>query len=244
MSNSKSALILGATGATGRHLLRELLQSPNFTRVGEYGRKVTSAADITAGKEKLEQRVIDFEQLDQAGLKDGKWDVVFITLGTTRKAAGSAANFEKIDREYVVNAAKLAKLDDPAHPQRIVYLSSVGANAQSYLLYPRSKGLTENELSKLGYKDTIIFRPAMLTERNNDHRLGESIVSGILGLSSFLSDKYSAPVSYVAKAMRIAGEVGSDKLPAAAEASKAGPPETPFTLINNAGVRGLATSEK
>ena len=29
---------------------------------------------------KLEQKVIDFEKLEDAGLKDGKWDVVFITF--------------------------------------------------------------------------------------------------------------------------------------------------------------------
>ena len=28
---------------------------------------------------KLEQRVIDFERLDEARLHDGNWDVVFIT---------------------------------------------------------------------------------------------------------------------------------------------------------------------
>lgn len=35
---------------------------------------------ITIGKEKLEQKTVDFEKVDQAGLKDGKWDVVFITF--------------------------------------------------------------------------------------------------------------------------------------------------------------------
>jgi oxidoreductase len=28
---------------------------------------------------KLEQKVIDFERLDEAGLKEGNWDVVFVT---------------------------------------------------------------------------------------------------------------------------------------------------------------------
>ena len=112
-------MILGATGATGRHLLQELLQSSTFTRFGEYGRRVTPGDNITTGKEKLEQKTIDFEKLEEAGLKDGKWDIVYITyvysgltaipsllmrarllsLGSTRAAAGSAAAFEKIDKE-------------------------------------------------------------------------------------------------------------------------------------------------
>lgn len=77
--SSQSALIIGATGAVGKHLLTELLSSPNFTRVGEYGRRVTPIEKITAGKEKLEQKTIDFEKLEESGLNNGKWDVVFVT---------------------------------------------------------------------------------------------------------------------------------------------------------------------
>jgi oxidoreductase len=122
---TKSALILGATGQTGRYLLHELIASPTFTRVCEAGRRVTSTADLPArASGKLEQKVIDFERLDESGLnlKEGKWDVVFVAcvarssvtrrgmsvlcvalcrLGTTAKAAGSSENFTKIDREYV-----------------------------------------------------------------------------------------------------------------------------------------------
>lgn len=47
--------------------------------MGEYGRRVTPADQITTGKEKLEQKIIDFGKLDEAGLNAGKWDVVIIT---------------------------------------------------------------------------------------------------------------------------------------------------------------------
>ena len=71
---------------------------------------------------KIEQKVIDFERLEESGLKEGQWDVVFITcvfhsltvfphgspthvflyrMGTTLKSAGSQENFTKIDKEYV-----------------------------------------------------------------------------------------------------------------------------------------------
>lgn len=75
----QSALLVGATGATGKYLLKELLSSPHFTRVGEYGRKVTPLEQIASGKKKLEQKVVDFENLEDAGLNTGNWDVVFIT---------------------------------------------------------------------------------------------------------------------------------------------------------------------
>ena len=40
---------------------------------------MTSPNDIKTGKDKLEQKVIDFEKIQEYGLKQGKWDVVFIT---------------------------------------------------------------------------------------------------------------------------------------------------------------------
>lgn len=76
----KTALVIGATGNVGRFLLRELLNSSEFIRVGEYGRNVTAAeklAGLNTGK--LQQKRINFERLEEAGLKDGSWDVVFIT---------------------------------------------------------------------------------------------------------------------------------------------------------------------
>ena len=97
----KSALLLGGTGAVGKKLLAELLASDEWTRVGEYGRRVSAPTPESSSAGKLEQKTIDFEALDGAGLKAGRWDVVFVTLGTTRANAGSAAQFEKIDRECV-----------------------------------------------------------------------------------------------------------------------------------------------
>ncbi|KAG6329542.1 hypothetical protein ID866_9548, partial [Astraeus odoratus] len=170
--SGKSALLLGATGATGKKLLAELLANSEWNRIGEYGRRVTSPENLPPGQRegRLEQKVIDFENLDAAGLKGGRWDVVFVTLGTTRAQAGSAAMFEKIDREYVVNACRAAKSDDPTHEQRVVYLSSGGASASSPFLYPKSKGLTELALARLGYSDTIVFRPGLLKGADRPER--------------------------------------------------------------------------
>lgn len=74
----QTALLLGATGQTGQHILKELLASADFTKVGEFGRRLTDAGSLSSGKEKLVQKTIDFEKLEESGLKDAKWDVVFI----------------------------------------------------------------------------------------------------------------------------------------------------------------------
>ncbi|KAJ7576801.1 hypothetical protein C8J56DRAFT_971624 [Mycena floridula] len=240
MSLGKSALLLGATGQTGRHLLRTLLASPYWTRVGEYGRRLTDPKSLE-GAEKLEQKTIDFENLSESGLKDGKWDVVFIVMGTTKAIAGSAEAFEKIDRQYVINAAKEAKSSDPAVEQRLVYLSAIGANPKSSLLYPRNKGLTERGLANLGYQETIVFRPAFLigTDRK-DSRLAETAATWVTGALSYISDSMQIKVAILAKAIAASGQLGVSALPPSAKAFKDGQEGSTYTVIQNSGALALA----
>ncbi|KAJ8092896.1 hypothetical protein PM082_023530 [Marasmius tenuissimus] len=244
-TDTKTALIVGATGQTGGHLLKELLASPHFNRVYEYGRRLTNVESLTEGKEKLEQKKIDFDKLEEDGsLKGGNWDVVFITLGTSRANAGSAEAFEKIDREYVLRAAKEAKSSDSSRPQRLVYCSSGGANMNSHFLYPRSKGLTEHGLALLGYSDTIIFRPGLLvgTERPQ-HRMVESAFGVVTGFLSYFSSSFEIKVATLGKAMANTGFLGTGKLPPQAQATEFGKEGAKFTLIGNSGALELAKLE-
>jgi oxidoreductase len=49
------------------------------------------------------------------------------------------------------------------------------ANPKSAILYSRVKGLTEQALAEIGYKDTIIFRPAALSNtKRPESRFAES----------------------------------------------------------------------
>ncbi|KAI9570865.1 hypothetical protein HD554DRAFT_2240611 [Boletus coccyginus] len=228
----KSALLLGGTGAVGKKLLAELLASDDFSRVGEYGRRVSTPATPAT---KLEQKIIDFEDVDKAGLKAGQWDVVFVTLGTTRANAGSAAQFEKIDREYVVRACEAAKTDDPAHEQRVVYLSSAGANPTSPFLYPKSKGLTELALARLGYADTIVFRPGYLRGAERpERRISESVIGFLSGVAAHVSPSVEIEIPLLAKSMAKAGALGSSHIPADVGATKVDAGQDAwFTLLSN-----------
>ncbi|KAI5123473.1 hypothetical protein M0805_008843 [Coniferiporia weirii] len=243
--SGKSALLLGATGAVGKHALRELLASGEYTRVCEAGRRVTPLGDLPGAQGKLEQRTVDFERISEAGLREGRWDVVVITMGTTKAAAGSAEAFEKIDREYVVNSARAAKSEDPSHEQRLVYCSANLANANSSLLYPRSKGLTENELAGLGYTDTIVFRPSYLANaERSGSRLAESLAAPVMNLASHFFSSMQIDVATLAKSMTRAGHLGSTRLPPAAGATTAHTPSgAAFTVIGNAGAERLAKAE-
>ncbi|CAE6428593.1 unnamed protein product [Rhizoctonia solani] len=240
----QSALLVGATGATGRHVLKELLKDPQFTRVGEFGRRSLPEFELHGvDTSKLQRKTVDFEKLDEKEWKEGRWDVVYITLGTTRKQAGSAEAFEKIDREYVVNAAKAAKSTDPSHQQRLVYLSSGGANASSPFLYTKSKGLTERGLASLGYSDFIAFQPGVLKGAQRDEaRIPEIIVGWVSGALSYVTSSIEIHVADLGRAIMTAGKLGTAGLPKSVGAGQTPAHEgaSAYTTIGNAGAIALS----
>ena len=78
---NRSALVLGATGAVGRLVLTELLASSEYSQVTEIGRRVTSFQNgkQIPGKEKLKQKVVDLENIEQERLSEAAYDAVYIT---------------------------------------------------------------------------------------------------------------------------------------------------------------------
>ncbi|CEL57409.1 Oxidoreductase HTATIP2 OS=Gorilla gorilla gorilla GN=HTATIP2 PE=3 SV=1 [Rhizoctonia solani AG-1 IB] len=242
--SGQSALLVGATGATGRHVLRELLKDPQFTRVGEFGRRSLPESELPGvDTSKLQRKTVDFEKLDEKEWKEGRWDVVYITLGTTRNQAGSAEAFEKIDREYVINAAKAAKSTDASHQQRLVYLSSGGANASSPFLYPKSKGLTERGLASLGYSDFIAFQPGLLRgAQRSDPRLAETVLGWVTGALSHVTSALEINVADLGRSIVNAGKLGTAGLPKSVGAAQSPAQEgsSAYTTINNAGAIALS----
>ena len=52
----------------------------------------------------------------------------------------------------------------------------MGSDPNSHFLYLWCKGQTELGLASLGYSETIIFRPGMITDRAGPPKLGETIL--------------------------------------------------------------------
>ena len=77
------ALVIGATGATGKDLVNKLLQDKDYEEVDIFVRK-----PLDIENPKLKTHLVDFENPDSwKNLVNG--DVAFSCLGTTLKAAGS-----------------------------------------------------------------------------------------------------------------------------------------------------------
>lgn len=170
MTGARTALVAGATGLVGGHLVRVLVGRPEYSQVTVLVRRKLDFAHP-----KLTQRVVDFDHLETHADAFAV-DDVFCCLGTTIKKAGSQPAFRKVDFDYPLAMGRLAK----AHgAQRYLLVSSMGANARSSVFYSRVKGEVENALAELGLPAVLIFRPSLLLGERQEHRFGESVAAAV-----------------------------------------------------------------
>lgn len=165
-----TALLAGATGLVGQQLLRLLAQDEGLHHVRALVRRPTPlAARLAPGKVSLP--VVDFDRLDaQAGLFKADW--VFCALGTTIRQAGSQAAFRKVDFDYPLQVARLARAQGA---QRFLLVSAVGASARSRVFYSRVKGELEDAVRALGFESVTFAQPSTLIGDRADVRPGERL---------------------------------------------------------------------
>jgi len=176
---------------------------------------------------KLEQRVVDFDRLDEAADAFAA-DDVFCCLGTTIRKAGSQQAFYRIDHDYPVAAARLASARGA---KRFLLVSSLGANAGSRVFYNRVKGEVERDVSAIPFEGVAIFRPSLILGPRAERRTAEELAQRLAPLAAPLLvgplRKYRAvEAGAVARAMvRLAKEgfrgvrvVESDEIAAIGEA--------------------------
>jgi uncharacterized protein YbjT (DUF2867 family) len=170
------ALIIGATGATGKDLVQVLLEDINYSKVLIFVRRSSGIVHP-----KLQEVITDFDKLEEVSALI-KGDVLFSCLGTTLKVAGSKEKQWHIDYEIPLKFAEMAKRNGVSG---MVLLSSYGANSKSKVFYSQLKGKLEDAISAITFNQYIIFRPGLLLRKNTD-RLVERITAAILYFSNRL----------------------------------------------------------
>jgi uncharacterized protein YbjT (DUF2867 family) len=188
------ALLLGATGATGKDLLNLLLKDDDFHQVDIFVRR-----SLEFQHEKLKIHVIDFDKPEQwKHLVEG--DVVFSCLGTTLKAAGSKKAQWKIDYDYQYQFAKSARENNV---NNYVLVSSGFASPNSRSYYPRMKGLLEEAVKALGFAKLTIFNPPVLIRKNSDRALEVAGLKAIQFFNKigFFRSQKPLPTEILAQAM-------------------------------------------
>lgn len=167
-------LHVGATGLVGRLVLSRLLDAPQVTRVIAPTRR---PLDIQHSR--LFNPVVDFDALPE----DAEWwavEAVICTLGTTIDDAGSQAAFRRVDHDYPLQAAALAR---KRGAKTYALNSAMGANARSSIFYNRVKGELEGALAALDYPSLVLVRPGLIDGERVQSRPGEA---RLLALSRFL----------------------------------------------------------
>ncbi|ALW83737.1 oxidoreductase [Hymenobacter sedentarius] len=171
----KTALLAGATGLIGSHLLPLLLESERYAKVIVVGRK-----PLPLQHPKLTQVVTDLDKLQDVRLQLIA-DDVFCCLGTTMKQAGSKEAFYKVDFLYVVTLAALTAGNFAA---QFMVVSSLGADPESRVYYSRVKGEMEEAVRQVPFRAIHIFRPSLLLGERPQPRLGERLGAVVLRVLS------------------------------------------------------------
>ena len=158
------AVLIGATGAVGKDLLQALLEDARYTEVVAFARRA-----LGVQHEKLREHTIDFDA-PATWQELVKGDVLFSTLGTSLKQAGSKEAQRHIDYDYQLAFAKAARANGV---KSLVLLSSIGADSKSSIFYLRLKGELDDAVRDLGFDSLSIVRPPSLI-RAKSKRFGET----------------------------------------------------------------------
>jgi uncharacterized protein YbjT (DUF2867 family) len=171
MHRTRTALIAGASGLVGSHLLRLLLQTDRYSQVVSIGRR-----ELPVIHPRLDQQIVDFDSL-QKYRSELVADDVFCCLGTTIKKAGSKEAFYKVDHDYVT---RLAQVTLEKKATQFLVVSAMGADAGSRIFYNKVKGEMERDVRQMGFTAVHIFRPSLLLGEREEHRTGEEIGAKIM----------------------------------------------------------------
>jgi oxidoreductase len=179
-----SVIVAGATGAIGREVVAHAVEHPGVSRVVALSRRAIPEAewpttfplvDLEKAKSKLVVQKVDWEELwknpnlaGDASVFNGAFanhNVAVNALGTTRKDAGSAEQFKHVDYDYGMTFANAVKTHSPSL-LHFAQISSQGADATSWFLYMKTKGLVDNAVAQLQFPTTSIWRPGLLGRKD------------------------------------------------------------------------------
>lgn len=192
------ALIIGATGATGKDLVDVLLEDPACTGVVAFVRR-----SGTLTHPKYTEVITDFEKLEEVAgsITGGAW---FSCLGTTMKVAGTKEKQWHVDHDIPLAFARIARRNGV--PVAVI-LSAHGADANSKVFYSRLKGTLDEAVIQLGFPSTLIFRPGVLLRKDTDRPSERIIVSGLKFMNALGLLEQFRPLPTSTLAARMAAEV-------------------------------------
>ena len=162
----KTALLFGASGLVGNHLLNQLISNNNYSKIKLF---VRSTIDISDPK-------IEIIQTDFNNLENHKEDIIgddcFFCIGTTKKNSPDKNEYRRVELDVPKEIAQIAKSNSV---NSFVFVSSGYADPKSSGDYLKFKGEVEEELKKINFPKLGIMRPSFLLGDRKEKRVGEKI---------------------------------------------------------------------
>jgi uncharacterized protein YbjT (DUF2867 family) len=201
---ARIALLAGATGLIGNHVLELLLADAAYVKVIALSRK-----PLVSKHTKLENVLVNIDEWSKLNLL--KADDVFCCLGTTIKQAKTKAAFRKVDFEYPVEVAKALKQNGAT---TFLLVTALGADKNSRIFYNQVKGEVEAAIGELAYTTTHVFRPSLLLGDRKEQRSGEDAAKVFYKIFGWLiPQKYKGiEAAKVARAMVAEAKSGKQGL--------------------------------
>ena len=178
----KTALLFGASGLVGSHVLNQLISNNNYSKI-----KLFVRSTIDVNDHKIEIIQTDFKNLENHR-KDIKGDDCFFCIGTTKKNSPDKNEYKRVELEVPKQIAQIAKSNSV---NSFVFVSSGYADPKSSGDYLKFKGEVEEELKSLNFPKLGIMRPSFLLGDREEKRVSEKI--GIF-IFKFLSPLFIGPL--------------------------------------------------
>ena len=169
----RKAVLIGASGLIGSHLLQLLLNSDEYSEV-----VIFSRSSLSISHPKLIQQIIDFDNINKYKLLI-TGEVIFSCLGSTRNKTPDKKEYLKIDKDYPLEFAKCG-LENGVMQFHIV--TSLNADPKSSSSYLKLKGELENELRKLPYHSLNIYQPSYLEGNRKENRIDDQLMQPLMRL--------------------------------------------------------------
>lgn len=169
------ALVFGATGLIGSHLVKLLVKSNEYKEVILFTRK-----PLESTTPKVKVVAFDFDKWEGVEAYFTPNAKVFCCIGTTKAKTPGHEEYRNVDFGIPV---KIAEFAARGSCRGMLVVSALGANEGSLNFYLKTKGEMEKEVEGKGIRETYFFRPALLLGERNEIRRGEDfgkMMNGIL----------------------------------------------------------------
>ncbi|MBK8613943.1 MAG: NAD-dependent epimerase/dehydratase family protein [Flavobacteriales bacterium] len=153
----KKIILTGATGYVGEGVLLECMAHPSIDEVLVVGRK---SCGVKHPKVK-ELLVPDFFSLDAVKDQLRGYDACFFCAGIS-SVGMSEADYTRATYDTTIAFAKAVLAASPGMQFNYVSGAATDGSEQGRVMWARVKGRTENELGRLGFKQSYNFRPGFM----------------------------------------------------------------------------------